>query len=506
MTQPLRYLLIGGLVMAAIWAVAALLLPKPSGDGRVLDQDVPFYSMPWNDNPFYPAGLQTDDGHFANPDTLPSAAFCAQCHEQEYREWVSSIHAVSGPDIIYETAADNNEGAHISRLGTEKVRWCESCHEPLLVLIGEVNPIPVVGPSEAAVEGTTCIVCHTAAAADPIAGNAALELAINNINWYDETLILTAPAAHAEAMQAKSHNPLMGSADFCGACHTEIRPTVVNGDTPMHLQETYDEWRESEYAEMGVQCQDCHMHPNPAQFVAQINETGEIPPREVSHRFVGANYLLTDANLPANLVTFLRGGHPPGPISTAEWQADLLVQQELIVDLLQAAATLEVAVPETMAPGEAAAINVTIHNIGAGHALPTGPLDQRHMWLEVQVHDAAGTLIYHNGWFDAQTGQIDPEATLYIKMLEDAAGRRITEHILFDVQELWYTRDPIPAGGSDTIPYTFAIPDTAQGPLTVEVTLWYRLALQEIATYSLGLDLIVPPVMMAEMVAEIPLP
>lgn len=248
------------------------------------------------------------------------------------------------------------------------------------------------------------------------------------------------------------------------------------------------------------------MHPNPAQFVAQINETGEIPPREVSHRFVGANYLLTDANLPANLVTFLRGGHPPGPISTAEWQADLLVQQELIVDLLQAAATLEVAVPETMAPGEAAAINVTIHNIGAGHALPTGPLDQRHMWLEVQVHDAAGTLIYHNGWFDAQTGQIDPEATLYIKMLEDAAGRRITEHILFDVQELWYTRDPIPAGGSDTIPYTFAIPDTAQGPLTVEVTLWYRLALQEIATYSLGLDLIVPPVMMAEMVAEIPLP
>lgn len=506
MTQPLRYLLFGGLAAAALLVTAAFLLPKPAGDGRVLGQDVPFYSMPWNDNPFHPAGLRTDDGHFANPQTLPSAEFCAQCHVTEYREWVSSIHAVSGPDIIYETAADNNEGAHISRLGVEKGRWCEGCHEPLPVLVGEVNPIPSVGPSDAALEGTTCIVCHTATAADPIAGNAALELAINHVNRYDEALIMAAPAAHARAMQAKSHNPLLGSSDFCGACHTEIRPTEVNGETPIHLQETYDEWRQSEYADRGIQCQDCHMHPNPAQFIARLNETGQIPPRQVSHRFVGANYLLTDANLPANLVTFLRGGHPPGPISTAEWQADLSVQRGLIVDLLQAAATLAVTAPAAATPGETAALDVAITNSGAGHALPTGPLDQRHMWLEVAVRDAAGALVYHNGWFDAQTGQIDPEATLYVKMLEDAAGRRITEHILFDVQRMWYTRDPIPAGGSDTIPYAFEIPATAQGPLTVEVTLWYRLALQEIVALSLGLDLIVPPVMMAQTTAQISLP
>lgn len=506
MTQPLRFALFGGLAVVALLVAAALLAPKPAGDGRVLGEDVPFYSMPWNDDPFYPAGLQTDDSHFANPATLPSATYCAQCHVQEYREWVSSIHAVSGADIIYETAADNNEGAHISRLGTEKVRWCEGCHEPLPVLIGEVNPIPVVGPSVAAVEGTTCIVCHTATDADPITGNAGLTMAINNIPEYNEALIMAAPATHARAMQAKSHNALMGSSDFCGACHTEIRPVEVNGEAPMHLQETYDEWQESDYAARGVQCQDCHMHPDPARFIAQMNESGQTPPREISHRFVGANYLLTDANLPANLVTFLRGGHPPGPITTDEWKEDLLVQRDLTLDLLQAAATLDVTAPAGMTVGETASLSVTITNSGAGHALPTGPLDQRHMWLEVRVSDAAGALIYHNGWFDAQTGQIDPEAALYIKMLEDAAGRRITEHILFDVKRLWYPRDPIPAGGSDTIPYTFAVPASAQGPLTVEVTLWYRLALQEIVTYSLGLDLIVPPVMMAQTTLEIPLP
>lgn len=74
------------------------------------------------------------------------------------------------------------------------------------------------------------------------------------------------------------------------------------------------------------------------------------------------------------------------------------------------------------------------------------------------------------------------------------------------MQRLWYTRDPIPAGSSDTVPYTFAVPATAQGPLMVEVTLWYRLALQEIATYSLGLDLVVPPVMMAQATTQIALP
>lgn len=66
-----------------------------------------------------------------------------------------------------------------------------------------------------------------------------------------------------------------------------------------------------------------------------------------------------------------------------------------------------------------------------------------------------------------------------------------------------YTRDPIPAKSSDTIPCTFAVPKDAQGPLKVETTLWYRLALQEFVTYSLKLDIILPPVMMEQTIVEI---
>ncbi|HIE55271.1 MAG TPA: hypothetical protein EYP90_08850 [Chromatiaceae bacterium] len=503
MTKPIRYLILGSLVSVLLFTAVAFALPKPESDGLVIGEDVPFYSMPWNDEPFYPGELQTTDGHLANWETVPSAEYCAQCHEKEYREWVSSIHSVSGPDIVYETAIGNNEEAHISRLGTEKIRWCDSCHEPINTLIGEVNPIPVVGPNAAAAEGTSCIACHAVVDAEPLVGNGALTLDINSINQYDEALIMVAPAEHARAMQAKTHNPLMGSSDMCGACHTEIRPPDVNGHEPMHLQDTYDEWRRSEYADMGIQCQDCHMHPDPASYIAELKETGEMPERVVSHRFVGVNYLLTAADLPSNLITFLRGGHPPGDITTEEWKEDLLVQQGLIIDLLQEAADLEVAVAETAVSGQEISLDVLITNSGAGHELPTGPLDQRHMWVEVKVTDATGNIVYNNGWFDGEVGQVDPEATIYLKIITDATGERIVEHILFDAHELEYTRDPILPHATDTIPYSFTVPEGTDGPLTVEVTLWYRLALQELVTYSLGLDVIVPPIIMEQTTATI---
>lgn len=505
MNKPIRFLLTGGALSAFAFLSAVFFLPRPQGTGLAAGEDIPFYSMPWNENPFFPGNMRTADGELLNSENIPTAEFCARCHEKEYREWVSSIHSVTGPDILYETAIGNNEDAHRSRLGTEKIRWCDSCHEPVNLLMGEINPIPAVGPSDATAEGTTCIICHTAVESDPFAGNGALTLDINDINQYDEALIMAAPAEHARAMQAKTHNPLMSGSDFCGACHTEIRPTVVNGDAPMHLQDTYEEWSNGEYADLGVQCQDCHMNPDPAAFIAELKETGQVPERTVSHRFVGVNYLLTDSNLPSNLVTFLRGGLPPGGISTEEWKGDLLRQNALTRDLLQEAADLRISAPVGVSVGADVSLDVTITNSGAGHSLPTGALDQRHMWVEVKVTDAANHVVYHSGWFDGKTGQVDPQAVMYLKILTDANGGKIVEHILFNAAELEYTRDPIPARASDTIPYTFSVPENAQGPLKVEATLWYRLALQEFVTYSLNLDIVLPPVIMEQETVEVPL-
>jgi hypothetical protein len=504
--KPLRWVLLGALIGLVGWAVFVFVLPRPESTGLEPGKDVPFYSMPWNDNPFYPGEITTTDGRIVRGDRIPTAEFCAQCHAKEYREWVVSIHAVSGPDVLYDLTIEANEKAHRNRLGTEKIRWCESCHEPVSLLTGQTNPLAVVGPSPAAREGTTCVVCHTAVKAEPLVGNAALTLALNELqDYWDPALILAAPEQHAKAMQAKAHNPLMGHAALCGACHTEIRPAAVAGYEEMHLQDTYDEWRRSVYASMGVHCQDCHMSPNPAEYVAELKRTGRKPERRgLSHRFVGINYVLTSADLPNNLIVFLRGGYPPGDISTEEWKAELLTQRELILALLREAADLRIEAPEPAVPGKPWRWDVIVTNSGAGHDLPTGPRDQRFMWLEVKVTDAAGRTLYHSGWFDPKTGEIDPDAVIYLKILRDKAGNVIKRHILFDAHTIEYTRKPIPPKGQDRVPYLVELPSDVQGPLTVHVTLWYQLALQELVKYNVRLDLVIPLVKMAEATLEVP--
>lgn len=483
-TRPVFRLVTVSLIALAGFGVLTFLLPWEKNTGVDVVKDLSNYSMPWtNNSPFYPSEWKTEGDKLIDWRGVPSATFCAECHHKEYREWASSIHAITGPDVIYENAITVNELAseHGGELATEKVRWCDGCHEPLGILAGEGTPLPVVGPNEALEEGATCIVCHTATESRPLIGNGGLTLAINEIPRYlDPALIMAAPEEHARSMQAKTHNPLMGQSEMCGSCHTEIRPTRVNGDFPMHFQETFDEWRLSDYAEQGVQCQDCHMHPDPAEYIAALNK-GEMPERVVSHRFVGINYLLTAADLLGDKLAELRGGWVPGKnvfITGKEWLQDLQKQQNLIVKLLQASAQIDIE-PVSAVPEEAQ-IHVVITNTGAGHNLPTGPLDQRHMWIEVKATDVTGKVIYHNGWFDEEKGVIDPEATIYIKKMFNDDGKENRRHILFDVHRMAYARKPIRAKESDRIAYHMSLPADLQGPVKVEAKLWYRLAIQEI--------------------------
>lgn len=511
-TRPVLRILVVGLIAIVGFGLLTAFLPWKKNTGVDATEDLTHYSMPWtNNSPFYPAEWQTEGDKLIDWRGVPSATYCAECHRKEYKEWASSIHAITGPDVIYENAITVNElgSKHGGELATEKVRWCDGCHEPLGILAGEGTPLPVVGPNEALEEGASCIVCHTAVASQPLIGNGALTLKFNEMHRYlDPALIMAAPQEHAKSMQAKSHNPLMRQSAMCGSCHTEIRPTRVNGDFPLHLQETFDEWRLSDYAEAGIECQDCHMHPDPGEYVAALKR-GETPERVVSHRFVGNNYLLTAADLLGGKLVELRGGWVPGKnvfMSGKEWLKDLQTQQNLILKLLRAAADIEINTRSLTE--DHAELEVVVTNSGAGHYLPTGPLDQRHMWVQLLVTDATGRKIYDNGWFNGQTGEIDPEAVIYLKQMRDADGSPNTRHILFDVDSLKYTRHPIRPREHDRIAYRVPLPDAGVAPFKVEARLWYRLALQDIlqniAEYqapALTFDIskvIVPPVLMVE--------
>ena len=517
-TRPVYKMIVVTAICLVAFGIITIAVPWQASNGEVVGKDLEHYSMPWtNNSPFYPSEWKTEDDKLVNWRGVPSATFCAECHEKEYKEWASSIHAITGPDVIYENAISVNELAskHGGDLATEKVRWCDGCHEPLGILAGEGTPVPQVGPNEALEEGTTCIVCHTATEARPLIGNGGLTLDINEINRYmSPAMILAAPEEHARGMQAKKHNPLLGQSEFCGSCHTEIRPTRINGDFPLHFQETFDEWRLSAYAENNIQCQDCHMTDDPAGYVRAL-KNGEKPKKVVSHRFVGNNYLLTDNTLPEHVLVALRGGWVPGHnvfLSSKEWIDDLGKQNSMIKALLREAADVKINTRQAIA-GEQTQLDVVITNSGAGHNLPTGPLDQRHMWVELIVKDADDNVIYHNGWFNDKTGEIDPDVVaLYLKQLWDDDDKLIKRHILFDVKRMNYLRKPILAKESDTISYQFNVPANVKGPLKVESKLWYRLALQEILENVKEFQFppipalegfIIPPVLMVENKANI---
>jgi hypothetical protein len=489
-------------------AAATFWFPAPVDLSVDASADLPLYSQPFGkERPFFPGEISTPDGKLVNWRAVPGARFCGECHLKETLEWATSMHAISDLDLIYDsTVLENTDASEAGKAhGVEKGRWCEACHNPLGTLAGAVTPANSVQEIEAMEEGTACIVCHAVNHAEPQVGNGALEVDINGIFRYGHpALIAAAPSRHARDMRARREQPLMGDSALCGACHTEIRPTAVNHSTPpLNLQDTYEEWRRSPYAKAGIQCQDCHMAQDPAGFVAALKQ-GKRPKKTISHRFAGNNYLLANPGLMS-----LRGGSPPGLnrlYDRKTFNAELTKTHDFVVALLKEAAELRVGAPKIVADELRFKVDVT--NAGAGHALPTGPLDQRYLWLEVEVKDAQGNIIFHQGAFNDKTGEEDLTAPRWLKEVVDIEGRPVRRHILFDAHALTYTRPPISPKATDTVAFKIPIKAPATwNAYTVRAKLWYRIALQDIVDnierQGLGkVDVILPPLLLQEASAD----
>jgi hypothetical protein len=508
-----RFFLVLGGTLAA-FALAGFFLPPQLDLTVEIERDLPLYSLPFGKElPFYPAELTTPDNKLVNWRAITGSRTCGECHLKETVEWATSMHAISDLDLVYDSTVLENTDASVAGQahGAEKGRWCEGCHNPMGVLSGAVTPANSVQEVEHMEEGTSCIVCHSVNHAEPLAGNGALETDINGIFRYGHpALLAAAPSRHARDMRARRVEPLMGDAALCGACHTEIRPPAVNGATPlMSLQDTFDEWRHSPYARQGIQCQNCHMAEDPAAFVRAL-KAGKRPKKTISHRFVGNNYLLSNVNLPTGLLMALRGGSPSGMnrlFDRATFMKELGKTHNAVVALLQEAAELEVEHARIDRANGELRFTVAVTNAGAGHALPTGPLDQRYLWLEIEVKDARGNTVFHQGKFDGEKGEEDLSATRWIKEVTDVEGNPVRRHVLFDAQRLFYTRKPIPPRETDRVDYRVPLTQDAHGPFKVETRLWYRIALQDILEnierQNLGkVEAILPPLLLKEANAE----
>ncbi len=373
---------------------------------------------------------------------------CAGCHQEIYAQWNGSMHSNAHKDPVYQKlfliASRETNGTFDA--------FCTKCHSPIGYLSGETpsgDNYSVDGITE---KGISCDFCHTVNASSGI-GNGAFISSPGKVKYgpLDDSNIST--------FHQTAYSELQTKAEFCGMCHNVEHP--ING---LVLENTYKEWKEGPYNET-TPCQHCHMTPGVTKFKQNPGRAAAgAPMREniFTHYFVGGNAMLPG----------LSGEH-----------------EKLAKERLRSAARVDI---EDIAiiNNESVNMNIRVSNIGAGHKIPTGLAESREIWLEINVRDNSGNLVFRSGGMD-QNGYIDPDAVIYHTVFGDSKGDPtekvwLAEKILID--------NRIPPKGYSLENYSFIIPQNTKGPLTIEVKLNYVSASQELADMLFEKGTVKPPV------------
>jgi hypothetical protein len=399
---------------------------------------------------------------------------------------------------------------------------CSRCHMPMAHVTTHLSEqaqrvfanLPAGGNIAAdplAVDGVSCALCHQMTAdklgaRESFTGGFVVETsapvdARRIYGPFDVTSGRASLMRSATGYEPAAANHIQRS-EVCATCHTLVTHALdadgrVIGELPEQVP--YQEWRHSAYHKTNS-CQDCHM-PAVQQPTPIASVLGE--PREhlSRHDFRGGNFLI-----PAMLNRF-RGDlgvtAPPSELDAAVNRTRGYLRERAatvaIVDGKRAEETLDLA--------------IEVRNL-AGHKLPTA-YPSRRAWLHVAVRSAAGRVIFSSGapqpngaiagndndenatTFEPHHREIRSEnqVMIYEAILGSPTGA-VTTGLLNAVSYLKDNRilpqgfgkddapdeikvrgdaasDPDFAGGADRVRYLI---DTAgaEGPFTVEATLWYQ--------------------------------
>lgn len=373
-------------------------------------------------------------------------ALTGQPEETEVQvAWQGSLMAHSGRDPVFEAALDI---ANADAPGSGE--YCLRCHMPEGWLAGRSRRADGRAMTAADREGVHCSVCHRLVdPVDPLPTGAdgpevdasiraALTLTVRTIgsarlvldpldrrrgprDLAAEGLITANPHLTAEGTLA---SPFHRTAELCGSCHDIDNPLyrwdaaagkyvpgppdepLAPEDRPFPIERTYSEWRLSAFAAPGGvpdspfaqgdrgagSCQDCHMPRVPG---AAGSYFGEAPLRDdlAMHDLTGASTWVQKAIL----------AHPDyGP----PLRADPIAARAMVSGTLRAAAMLRRAARLAVDRPGRDLLEVTVVN-QAGHKLPTGYVEGRRMWLEVEGFAADGRRIFHSGRYDAATATLE---------------------------------------------------------------------------------------------------
>jgi hypothetical protein len=394
--------------------------------------------------------------------------------------------------------------------------------------------------------GTSCHFCHRLMPQGPNSEPGYLE---NGNAWIDDAACANTgdfepcrrgPYNYAPGdnppPHAWEHSPYHTQSEICGLCHNVSSPDTASGplktlklangsDTGLAfpIERTFAEWQQSQYAQAPQQtCQNCHMpdsvDPNASACIMSgyPNRSGNLP----VHAFAGGNTWVPGIIKGQYAAGIVADG---GPDRTTSYDQTIAWARDLLTNAATVATTIPAYTPPVGSTPGSMAVRVKVTNL-SGHKLPSGYAEGRRMWVNLQVRDANGGLVFESGAYDAASATltVDPQARVYEVLqgifdhngtgscdVEDGGGKAMFHFVLNDCiakdnripplgfkpatagDPNGYTLRPVaatypetsPGSGIlvnyDTIDYALPVPAGAAGPLTATARLYYQTSSRE---------------------------
>jgi hypothetical protein len=221
--------LIGLGVMLGIWQ----LYPRAAAEN---DKSAAFLQQHWR----VPIPLQgTPPATYSAVEASLHPKDCGICHPQQYQDWQRSRHSRSmGPGVH----------GQLVEMDPATSTLCATCHTPLSEQLPHLEhqgtyQANTAFDAQLQQAGLVCAACH-----------------VRHHQRFGPPRRAELPPLPSETVLPHGGFTESGAfqrAEFCKSCH-QFNPGdfALNGKL---IENTYEEWRQSVYAQEGVQCQTCHM-------------------------------------------------------------------------------------------------------------------------------------------------------------------------------------------------------------------------------------------------------
>jgi hypothetical protein len=397
----------------------------------------------------HPAGDNPDYGWLTSMPDPEDPIGCGHCMVA-FPQWVNNAHGQSGVNPRFFSMYNGTDlagtttvppGYKLDFPGT--AGNCATCHAPGAATDDEPFTADMNELEGVETEGVFCDFCHKIGYAylNPATGlpypNAPGILSFRLYRPPPDTHMFFGP--FDDVTRRVSYLELEKKSQFCAPCHQ-----FSFWGTPIY--ESFREWLESPYPDMGIECQTCHMKPTGVDYFVFPEKGGLIrnPQLIASHLQPGA----ANVELLQNTVS-------------------MTVSARQVVDRLR--------------------VTVTITNTSAGHHVPTD-FPARNMILVVAATDGQGqALPLQSGPTVPNWGGVGPDPNDYAgrpgkgyaKILKDVASGELPVASYWK-QALIERDNRLAAFETDATTYDFLVPEEG-GDIEVEARLIYRRAFKPLA-------------------------